>query len=94
VDFNVDDIAINQVWPGYVAGEWHSNHHLFPNSARSGFLRYQLDLPWLFIRALHAVGAVSSYRDGRADFLARYYEPWKSRQTADALTSAEVIRQT
>jgi len=76
VDFNVHDEAINQVWPGYVAGEWHSNHHVYPGSARSGFLRYQLDLPWLFIRSWYALGAISSYRDSRADFMRDLYEPY------------------
>src|SRR2546430_7246242 len=37
-DFNRNDLSINQWWPGYVAGEWHNNHHLYPTSARSGFL--------------------------------------------------------
>jgi fatty-acid desaturase len=30
VDYNREDMSINQVWPGYVAGEWHNNHHLLP----------------------------------------------------------------
>jgi stearoyl-CoA desaturase (delta-9 desaturase) len=75
VDFNRLDLSINQVWPGFVAGEWHNNHHLYPNGARSGFLKYQLDLPWLWIRALAAVGVVSSYRDFREDFLKTYLPP-------------------
>ena len=73
VDFNRADLSINQNWPGYVAGEWHNNHHLYPNSARSGFLSYQLDLPWCLIWLLSKVGAVSSYRDNKADFLNNYY---------------------
>lgn len=76
VDFNRADISVNQVWPGYVAGEWHNNHHLYPNGARSGFLPYQLDLPWLFIRGLAAIGAVATYRDFKADFLEKHYRPW------------------
>ena len=36
--FDRKSLAINQLWPGFVAGEWHNNHHLFPNSARAGFL--------------------------------------------------------
>jgi stearoyl-CoA desaturase (delta-9 desaturase) len=56
------------MWPGLVAGEWHNNHHLFPNGAKSGFLPYQVDLPWLFIRGLHRIGVVRSYRDYQAEF--------------------------
>ena len=37
VDFCRDDMSINQAWPGYVAGEWHNNHHLYPRSAKSRF---------------------------------------------------------
>ena len=46
-----------QLWPGFVAGEWHNNHHLFPNGARAGFLGYQMDLPWLLIRSTSAASA-------------------------------------
>jgi len=67
---------VNQVWPGYVAGEWHNNHHLYPSGARSGFLPYQMDLAWQFIRALSWIGVVSSYRDYKADFLRDHYQPF------------------
>jgi stearoyl-CoA desaturase (delta-9 desaturase) len=84
IDFNRRDLSVNQVWPGYVAGEWHNNHHLYPNGARSGFLSYQLDLPWLFIRFLSRIGVVSSYRDHKAEFLADHYEPYLKAQLAEA----------
>lgn len=72
IDYNRRDLSLNQWWPGYVAGEWHNNHHLFPASARSGFLGYQLDLAWCYIRLLSKIGAVSSYRDAKKDFLLKY----------------------
>jgi len=72
VDHNRDDMSINQVWPGYVAGEWHNNHHLYPKSARSGFKPYQLDLAWCYIKFMSMIGAVSSYRDSKKEFLATY----------------------
>lgn len=77
IDFNREDLSVNQVWPGYVAGEWHNNHHLYPTSARCGFLPYQLDIPWLAIRSLRAVGAVSAVRDFREDFLRDHYRPYR-----------------
>ena len=89
VDFNRDDLSINQLWPGYVAGEWHNNHHLYPSGARSGFLGYQFDLPWLWIRSLAAVGAITSYRDYKADFLRDYYRPWVA---THSLTRGRTIR--
>ncbi|WP_036600870.1 fatty acid desaturase [Olivibacter sitiensis] len=73
-DLNENDMSINQAWPGIVAGEWHNNHHLFPNSARSGFLRHQIDLAWYYIKFLHVIGAVTSYHDSKAVFLKRYFD--------------------
>jgi len=72
VDFNRNDMSINQVWPGMVAGEWHNNHHLYPQSARSGFLWYQLDLAWVYIRVLSSIGAVSSFNDSKSQFCDKY----------------------
>ena len=72
VDHNREDMSINQIWPGYVAGEWHNNHHLYPKSARSGFKPYQLDLAWCYIKLLSLVGAVSHYRDSKKEFYLAY----------------------
>lgn len=87
VDFNKNDLSINQVWPGYVAGEWHNNHHLFPSSARSGFLMYQLDLAWCYIKFMKTIGAVASYHDSKKLFLAQYRRPYiehkKNRATGE-----------
>ncbi len=35
---------------------WHNNHHAFPSSARHGLYPGQIDLGWLFVRLLEAVG--------------------------------------
>jgi len=72
VDHNREDMSINQIWPGYVAGEWHNNHHLYPKSARSGFKPYQLDLAWCYIKFLSMIGAVSTYRDSKREFYLAY----------------------
>ncbi len=72
IDFNRDDMSINQIWPGFVAGEWHNNHHLFPKSARSGFKSYQLDLAWCYIKLLSMIGAISYYRDSKKQFIKEY----------------------
>ena len=76
IDFDRNDLSVNQLWPGYVGAEWHNNHHLYPHGARSGFLPYQLDLAWEFIRGMSRLGVVTSYRDPRADFLRDHYEPY------------------
>jgi stearoyl-CoA desaturase (delta-9 desaturase) len=71
-DYDRSNLSINQLQPGILTGEWHNNHHLFPGSARAGFLPYQLDLPWIYIYSLHKLGMVKSYRDSKAAFLRRY----------------------
>ncbi|MEO6720497.1 MAG: fatty acid desaturase [Ferruginibacter sp.] len=83
-DHNRKDMSINQVWPGYVAGEWHNNHHLFPRSARSGFLPYQLDLAYLYVKLMYSLGAVTSYRDSRRQFYEQYYNPYLDKKKADS----------
>jgi stearoyl-CoA desaturase (delta-9 desaturase) len=80
-DFNRDDLSINQLWPGFVAGEWHNNHHLYPSSARSGFLKHQIDFAWYYIKFMSMIGAVSSYHDSRKTFLEKYHKPYLAGQT-------------
>jgi fatty-acid desaturase len=82
IDFNRRDMSINQVWPGYVAGEWHNNHHLYPNGARSGFLKYQFDGAWQFIRFYHWLGGIESFKDYKAEFLEKYYIPYLAAKDA------------
>jgi sn-1 stearoyl-lipid 9-desaturase len=79
LDFDRSNLAINQSRPGLFTGEWHNNHHLYPGSARAGFLRYQLDLAWIYIYCMHKIGVVSSYHDSKAEFLRKY---WNSRDKA------------
>ncbi len=69
-DFGHRNLSINQFWPGYVAGEWHNNHHLFPRGARAGFLPHQIDLPWYYIKLLVLLGGISEYKD----FTRRFYD--------------------
>jgi len=72
VDFDRSNLSINQTRPGLFAGEWHNNHHLYPGSARAGFLPYQIDLAWIYIYCMHKLGAVSSYHDSKKDFMRKY----------------------
>ncbi|MGN6646990.1 MAG: fatty acid desaturase [Cytophaga sp.] len=77
VDYNRKDLSINQLRPGLTSGEWHNNHHLFPGSARAGFLSYQLDFAWCYIYIMYKLGAVVSYHDSKKLFLKQYYYPSK-----------------
>jgi sn-1 stearoyl-lipid 9-desaturase len=78
LDYNRNDLSINQYRPGLLAGEWHNNHHLFPNSARSGFLPYQLDFAWYYIFILYKLGAVKSYQSSKKEFYEQYYLPYQN----------------
>jgi stearoyl-CoA desaturase (delta-9 desaturase) len=83
IDFNREDLSINQLWPGLVTGEWHNNHHLYPTGARAGFLRYQLDYAWWVIRGLYALGGIASYRDFTEEFHEKYYRPYLETKAKD-----------
>jgi fatty-acid desaturase len=72
IDFDRRNLSINQTRPGWFSGEWHNNHHLYPVSARAGFLPYQLDLAWVFIFCMYKIGVVSSYHDSKKEFLRKY----------------------
>ncbi len=72
IDFDRSNLSLNQTRPGLLAGEWHNNHHLYPGSARAGFLPYQLDLAWVYIYVLHKLGMVSSFKDSKKEFLKKY----------------------
>ncbi|UAY53096.1 fatty acid desaturase [Ferruginibacter albus] len=73
IDFDRRNLSINQTRPGIFSGEWHNNHHLYPGSARAGFLKYQLDLAWVYIWIMKKLGAVSSYHDSKKEFLKKYF---------------------
>ena len=90
VDYNRDDKSINQLWPGLVAGEWHNNHHLYPKSARSGFKNYQFDTAWQFIRLMHRLGAVRSYRDYKPAFVAKYINANNAPAAVRSLETADI----
>lgn len=82
VDFDRRNLSINQIWPGFVAGEWHNNHHLFPNSVRAGFLPWQPDVSFAFIRFYRLIGGITSWRDFRPKFYERHYLPYRAEQRA------------
>jgi stearoyl-CoA desaturase (delta-9 desaturase) len=80
MDFNREDMSINQYWPGIVAGEWHNNHHAYPRSARSGFLPYQIDFAWYYVYLLHKIGGIESYNDNKKQFFEEYIKPYKDQK--------------
>jgi fatty-acid desaturase len=72
-DFYRGDLSVNRSLSAWLASEWHNHHHLFPRSARNGYLWWQLDVVYWVVRGLHAVGVISSYRDDTPRFFAEHY---------------------
>jgi stearoyl-CoA desaturase (delta-9 desaturase) len=72
IDFDRRNLSINQARPGLLAGEWHNNHHLYPGSARAGFLPGQVDLAWLYILTLYKLKMVSGYKDSKKEFIQKF----------------------
>lgn len=62
--FRTREFSTNNAWlalPSF--GEaWHNNHHAFAQSARFGLLRWQIDLGWYVICALHAVRLIDEVK--------------------------------
>ena len=88
IDFDRSNLSINQTRPGLFAGEWHNNHHLYPGSARSGFLPYQLDLAWIYIYCLQKMGAITNVRDSKQMFLKKYGPKVRDRQNSTVLSQS------
>jgi len=57
-NFLSNDLATNNWWVALMSyGEgWHNNHHAFPTSARHGLKKWEIDLSYLCIRAMKAIG--------------------------------------
>ncbi len=57
-NFETDDASTN-LWPFgvFVAGEeLHNNHHAFPTSAKFSMRRHEVDMGWLHLKVLAALG--------------------------------------
>ncbi|KGG14551.1 Fatty acid desaturase [Prochlorococcus sp. MIT 0602] len=64
IAFDSGDGSRNNGWVAALTfGEgWHNNHHAYPNSARQGLFKGQIDLTWQHIRFLHALGLAKKIR--------------------------------
>jgi fatty-acid desaturase len=65
--FATKDDSRNVWWVAMLTfGEgWHNNHHAHPTSARHGLAWYELDITWLELKALQALGLVWDVRVAR-----------------------------
>jgi stearoyl-CoA desaturase (delta-9 desaturase) len=58
-----DDSRNNAVAALLTLGEgWHNNHHRYPAAARNGFYWWEVDVAWVFIRALEGLGLAWNVR--------------------------------
>ncbi len=58
-DFDCGDKSTNNWFFAMLTwGNWHNNHHAFPNSARTGFKWWQIDVCWLVILLSEKIGLV------------------------------------
>ena len=83
IDFDRSNLSVNQSRPGLLAGEWHNNHHLYPASARAGFLPFQIDLAWYYVYLLYLTGGVSSYHNSKKQFFREHYNPYQEKKEAE-----------
>jgi sn-1 stearoyl-lipid 9-desaturase len=83
IDYDRRNLSINQIRPGLFSGEWHNNHHLYPASARAGFLPYQIDLAWIFIFMMYKIGIVSSYHDSKKEFMQKFKDENRINKSID-----------
>ncbi len=56
--YPTNDLSTNCWWVALLSyGEgWHNNHHAFPTSARHGFLKWEIDPTYWFIRLMEKTG--------------------------------------
>jgi fatty-acid desaturase len=83
-EFDARSSATNQRFYGYLASEWHDNHHLFPGSANLAFLPSQFDISFQIVRLLKALGMVSVYFDAKPSFLRRFQRQTPAAETVPA----------
>lgn len=71
--FATRDDSRNNVWLALLTlGEgWHNNHHFYPSSTRQGFLWWEIDLTYIGLRVLAALGLIRDLKPVPAWVLAR-----------------------
>jgi fatty-acid desaturase len=90
-NYATPDNSRNNRWVALVAaGEgWHNNHHAHPRSARHGHHPGELDLGWLAIRLLMALGLARDVTLPTPDLAATLIDRAERKQAALARDTAE-----
>ncbi len=79
-EFNRNDWAYNHWIAVLTLGQWHAHHHLYPNSAKTGFAPGQFDGPFYFLKFLEKIKIVKNVQDYSADFHREHYRPYLQQQ--------------
>jgi stearoyl-CoA desaturase (delta-9 desaturase) len=90
-EFDTRSRSTNHRFFGYLAGEWHDNHHRLPTSANCAILPGQVDVVFLFIRLLHGLRIVTSYRDTTPSLRAALAAGQSGRESATPPDEAEEV---
>ena len=69
--FDTNDDSRNNVWLAFLTlGEgWHNNHHRYPAATRQGFYRGELDISFMLIKMLAAIGLAKDLKPVPAHIL-------------------------
>lgn len=78
--YNLDRLGIITFGESY-----HGNHHAFPQSAKLGFLKGQVDIGWWFVCALQKVGLASNLNTPDSLELRKGIELVGSKESVDSL---------
>lgn len=89
-EFNENDWAYNHWFGILTIGQWHANHHLYPQSANTGIAPGQIDIPFLIIKGLEKLHIVKNVKNYRPDFMTRYYLPWKKSNLSDSASKSSL----
>ncbi len=62
--YETSDDSRNNLWLALITmGEgWHNNHHKYPSATRQGFLWWEIDMTYYFLRGLQACGLIWGIR--------------------------------
>lgn len=74
--FVTGDKSTNNTWLALptMGGSWHNTHHAFPTTANNGLERWQIDLCYVVIRGLAALGLAWDVKTPSAELIARKRE--------------------
>ncbi len=69
-NYESDDDSVNVWWLGLVTigDNWHNNHHANPGSARAGIKWWEIDIAWMTVALLRALGLATNVNDRYAPF--------------------------